>query len=118
MLNNKRPSLCAEALEEQDLAMTELEQEELAAEADADADMDEALSMDTEALMREEKSGRFLGSSASAWPAFGLVGERQAALYYGACVLFSVFFFKNSGLRVDLILSRSNSHGKSARLGA
>ena len=98
--------------------MTELEEEELAAEADADADMDEALSMDTEALMREEKSGRFLGVSASAWPTFGLVGERQAALYYGTCALFSVFFFKNSGLRYDLILARSNSHGKSARLGA
>lgn len=98
--------------------MTELEEEELAAEADADADMDEALSMDTEGLMREEKAGRFLGMGAGAWPTFGLVGERQAALYYGACALFSVFFFKNSGLRYDLLLARSNSHGKSARLGA
>lgn len=68
--------------------------------------------------MQQERSSRFLGMSASAWPTFGLVGQRQAALYYGACLLFSVFFFKNSGLRYELILSRSNSYGKSARLGA
>lgn len=55
----------------------------------------------------------------SSWPTFGLVGERQAALYYSVCLLFTVFFFKNSGLRQSLMsIARANSHGKSARLGA
>ena len=62
-------------------------------------------------------SGGFL--STSSWPTFGLVGEKQAALYYGVCLLFTVFFFKNSGIRHSLMgIARSNSHGKSARLGA
>jgi len=45
---------------------------------------------------------------------FGLVGEKQAALYYSVCLLFTVFFFKNSGLRHSLMsIARTNSHGKS-----
>lgn len=32
----------------------------------------------------------------SAWPKFGIVGERQAALYYSSFLVFSVFLYKNS----------------------
>ena len=63
--------------------------------------------------------GSFLGVSNSSWPRFGLVGEKQAALYYSVCLLFTVFFFKNSGIRQSFMgITRNNSHGKSARLGA
>lgn len=32
----------------------------------------------------------------SAWPKFGIVGERQAALYYSSFLVFTVFLYRNS----------------------
>lgn len=102
--------------------MSELEiEEELLSEAEAEAEADaaeEALSLDTERVTKEAASGKFWGLSTANWPTFGVVGEKQAALYYSVCLLFTVFFFKNSGLRYSLMIARANSHGKSARLGA
>lgn len=45
----------------------------------------------------EDSKDQELSEQRSAWPKFGIVGERQAALYYSSFLVFSVFLYKNSG---------------------
>ncbi|CAL8470303.1 g9845 [Coccomyxa elongata] len=45
----------------------------------------------------EDSEDQELVDQPSAWPKFGIVGERQAALYYSSFLVFTVFLYRNSG---------------------
>ena len=43
-----------------------------------------------------EATTKLAAASSSEWPTFGIVGERQAALYYTSFIFFTALLFKNS----------------------
>ncbi|BDA44339.1 hypothetical protein COCOBI_05-5230 [Coccomyxa sp. Obi] len=50
-----------------------------------------------EGYTMEDSEEQELTDEPSSWPKFGIVGERQAALYYSSFLVFTVFLYRNSG---------------------
>ncbi len=49
-----------------------------------------------ELLKKPSAEGVPKGTAALEWPTFGIVGEKQAALYYTSFLVFTALFLKNS----------------------